>query len=201
MLKRIGVIITILLLVSGCSDNPTENVDLASGNIGSTLNYGNLDITLEDVYYAQFDQEDVELSFDYYLATDLSVENVGNDQEMFNALKTFTVTDDKDSESSVMIDENRKKFSKGLMSGDTFKITLVFPVNSSYLYELHYSPGKSIKKEDVINWQFSAPSKELKPVEQTIDHRDEAEVASEFFLHDGSNNIEFNGDDKEESDE
>lgn len=199
MKKLLMVLVSIVFIVSGCSDKHEEVP--TSGTIGSTLSYEDFSIKLNDVYYGDFSQNGVDIAFDNYLATDLVVENISDDQQMFKALRSFTVTDDDQNVSKVMIDENRKQYSKGLLAGDEFAITLVFPVNNSNLYELHYSPGKTVSKNNVLSWQFSAPNPQTKKVEPTIEHRNEEDVASEFLLNDGSKNIEFTGNETKEQNE
>lgn len=193
MKKILLLIISFTAILAGCSDNSSEDVveaDMA-GEIGSALSYNEFTISLDDAYYANFPHDGIEINFDRYLAADFTITNSSNEAVVAKTLTNFTVVDDKDNLSRVMIDENRKKFSSNLMPGDSFEITLVFPVMVSDEYTINYSYGITEGKEDVLSWTFPIDRKKHEEVDKSVEHRNVDDVVKSFLFGDGSNQIEF----------
>lgn len=190
-MKKVLVIISFLVILAGCSQEPVVTESATEGSIGSVLSYENFDISLEDAYYSNFPHDGIEIEFDRYLAADFKITNTSNDSVVAKTLTNFTVVDENDNLSRVMIDENRKKFSSNLFPGDSFEITLVFPVMKASEYTIYYSAGASVDKENVLSWTFSLDNTKAKDVDKTVEHRDVGDVVKSFLIQDGSNKIEF----------
>ncbi len=193
MKKLIVFMFIFVVTLTGCSNDEQASDGATSGQVGSTLEYKEFAITLDDVYYANYPHDGIELNFDNYLAADFSIENISNDSVVAKTLTNFTVTDGEDNLSRVMIDENRKVFNANLMPGDVFEITLVFPVMKSDSYTIEYSYGANASQENVLSWDATLESTKQRKVEETIEHRDPVEVVKDFLLGDGSKKIAFDG--------
>lgn len=191
MKKILFLIISFSLILAGCG-NKVEEVTVGNeGSIGTALEYEQFTIKLDDAYYANFPHDGIELNFDRYLAADFTITNSGDAPTVAKTLMNFTVTDSNDNLSRVMIDENRKKFSSNLNKGDSFDITLVFPVMNSDEYTINYSYGITKTQEDVLSWTFDLGSKKQQEVENTVEHRDVGKTVKTFLFGDGSNQIAF----------
>lgn len=191
MKKVLFLVISFSLILAGCSDTPEPVENGTEGSIGTELSYGDFNISLDDAYYANFPHDGIELNFDRYLAADFTITNISDEAVVAKALTSFTVVDDSDNLSRVMIDENLKKFSSNLMPGDSFEITVVFPVMNSDQYTIYYSAGATTAQENVLSWTFSLENTKAKDVELTVEHREVADVVKTFLLQDGSSRIEF----------
>ncbi len=203
MKKVLLLIISFSLILVGCGQDDTTDTSVSetAGTVGTALSYEEFTISLDDAYYANFPHDGIDLNFDRYLAADLTIENSSNDAVVAKTLTNFTIVDDNDNLSRVMIDENKKKFSSNLMPGETFEITLVFPVMNSDEYTLYYSYGATTGQEDVLSWTFSLENVKAKKVENTIEHRDVVDVVKTFLFGDGSKEIAFEGKPASESSE
>lgn len=196
-------------VLTGCSSDSEDatktevstSSETSTGDVGSSLTYKEFTITLNDAYYADFPHDEIELNFDKYLAADFSILNSSDEPAVAKTLNNFTVVDDNENLSRVMIDENKKKFSSSLMAGDVFDITLVFPIKSAEEYTINYSYGVTSSNEDVLSWTFNAPKTRAREVEETIEHRNVEDVVKTFLFGDGSKQIEFDADPKSDESE
>lgn len=191
MKKIMFLIIAFSVGLAGCASDTDVTETSTTGTLGSELTYNEFAISLDDAYYSNFPHDGIEINFDRYLAADFTITNTSNDTAVAKTLTNFTVVDDSDNLSRVMIDENKKKFSSNLMSGDSFEITLVFPVMVSDEYTINYSYGASDAKEDVLSWTFSLDSTKHEEVDKSVEHRDIGDVVKTFLIGDGSNQIAF----------
>ncbi len=203
MKKVLLLIISFSLVLAGCGSDDSAEVSVSetAGTVGTALSYEEFTISLDDAYYANFPHDGIDLNFDRYLAADVTIENSSNDAAVAKALMNFTIVDENDNLSRVMIDENKKKFSSNLMPGEEFEITVVFPVMNSDEYTLNYSYGATSNQEDVLSWTFSLENVKAKKVENTIEHRDVGDVVKTFLFGDGSKEIAFEGNPASESSE
>ncbi len=191
MKKVLLLIVSFSLLLVGCGGEQEPIETDTAGGIGSALSYEEFTISLDDAYYSNFPHDGIEITFDKYLAADFTITNSSNDPVVARALTNFTVVDENDNLSRVMLDENRKKFSANLMPGDSFEITLVFPVMDSSEYTIYYSYGATTNKEDVLSWTFNLDGIKYQEVEKTVEHREVEDVVDTFLIGDGSKEIEF----------
>lgn len=191
MKKILFLIISFSLVLSGCGSKVEEVTAGTEGAIGTALEYEEFTIKLDDAYYTNFPHDGIDLNFDRYLAADFTITNSGDAPTVAKTLTNFTVTDNNNNLSRVMIDENRKKFSSNLNSGDSFDITLVFPVNDANEYTINYSYGVTASQEDVLSWTVDLGNKKQEEVENTVEHRDVGETVKTFLFGDGSNQIAF----------
>lgn len=191
MKKILLLIISFSVVLAGCGNDQEITETETSGTIGSALTYNEFTISLDDAYYSNFPHDGIEINFERYLAADLTITNSSNDAVVAKTLTNFTVIDNEDNVSRVMLDENRKKFSSNLMPGESFEITLVFPVNESSEYTLSYSYGPTVSQEDVLTWTFDLQNKKYQSVDKTVEHRKVDDVVKTFLFGDGSNEIEF----------
>lgn len=201
-MKRILLVVfSLAFVLVGCGNNDDTQAksDDKTGAIGSELTYQEFSITLDDAYYAKFPHDGIEINFDKYLAADFTIENSSKDPVVAKTLTNFTVIDDNDNMSRVMIDENKKKFNASLMPGEKFEITLVFPVMESEAYTIYYSYGAKQKNENVLSWKVKIGGRKSQTVEETIEHREVEDVVDSFLLADGSNKIEFDANPKSEA--
>ncbi len=190
MKKVLLLIVSFSLVLSGCGSQSDEQVETSTeGTIGSALTYEGLTISLDNAYYANFPHDGIEINFDRYLAADLTITNDGSDATVAKTLTNFTVVDENENLSRVMIDENKKKFSSNLMPGDSFEITLVFPVMDSTEFTMYYSAGASTAQENVLSWTFEVNDGRLHDVPLQAKHRDVGETVKTFLFGDGSNQI------------
>lgn len=191
-MKRIMfLIIAFSVVLTGCGSDSEITETSTSGSVGSALTYNEFTISLDDAYYANFPHDGIDLNFDRYLAADFTITNSSDEAAVAKTLTNFTVLDDSDNLSRVMIDENRKKFSSNLMPNDSFEITLVFPVMESEQYTINYSYGATENQEDVLSWTFDLETTKHKEVDNSVEHRDVVDVVKTFLFGDGSNEIEF----------
>lgn len=191
MKKILLLIISFSVVLVGCGNDQEITETDTSGTIGSALTYNEFTISLDDAYYSNFAHDGIEINFDRYLAADFTITNSGSDATVAKALTNFTVVDKEDNLSRVMIDENRKKFSSNLMPGESFEITVVFPVQESDEYTIYYSYGATTAQENVLSWTFDLENKKYQEVEKTVEHRDVVDVVKTFLFGDGSNEIAF----------
>lgn len=191
MKKILALIISLSVVLVGCGTETEITETATTGTIGSALTYNEFTISLDDAYYANYPHDGIKLNFDRYLAADFTITNSSDESTIAKTLTHFTVVDQKGNLSRVMIDENRKKFSSNLMPGDSFKITLVFPVNLSDEYTINYSYGATTNKENVLSWTFNVKTGSNKKVDKTVQHRDVKDVLKTFLIGDGSNEIDF----------
>lgn len=191
MKKILALIISLSVVLVGCGTETEPTETATTGTIGSALTYNEFTISLDDAYYANYPHDGIELNFDRYLAADFTITNSSDKSTIAKTLTRFTVVDQNKNLSRVMIDENRKKFSSNLMPGDSFKITLVFPVNLSDKYTIYYSNGATTNQENVLSWTFDVKDGYDKDVDKTVQHRDVTDVLKTFLLGDGSKEIGF----------
>lgn len=191
MKKILLLIMSFSIILVGCGKTTEPVNENTSGSIGDELTYEEFDIKLDDAYYSNFPHDGIEIKFDRYLAADFIITNNSDETTVAKALTSFTVVDDNGKLSRVMVDENRKKFSANLMPGESFEITVVFPVMDSSSYTIYYSYGATTNKENVLSWTFDLDNKKYEEVEKTVEHRDVKDVVETFLLGDGSNETEF----------
>lgn len=191
MKKLLLLLTSVSIILTGCGSSDEVVETATSGPIGTELTYEEFTISLDDAYYSNFPHDGIDLTFDRYLAADFTFTNSSDEAAVAKALMNFTVVDDEDNLSRVMIDENRKKFSSNLMPGDEFEITVVFPVMESDEYTIYYSYGAAANQEDVLSWTFSLNNTKAKEVDKTVEHRDVVDVVKTFLFGDGSNEIAF----------
>lgn len=166
MKKIIGLLLISILMLAGCS---TKSVQ---AEVNVPYNYNDkVECTLTDYYYGDYRvDEEMDLNFDKYLAVDLSFTNTTNQTLSITTLNNFSLADNSSTRRHVLIDENKKDFKDDLPAGETWNITLVFPVNESDSYTLYYSKSAKEKNEDIVSWELSANNLATKDVDLTTEH-------------------------------
>lgn len=165
--KILSLCLVSLLVLSGCGSVDKENKDLA---VGDTYKGETFDVTLNDYYYAKYTvTSDIDLTFDKYLAVDITMKNTSDESATASTLFNFEVKDKKERR-HVLIDENDKKFSHDVEPGASWDITLVFPVDTTDEYTLYYSEGLKQSKEDKAFWTFDGRNLATEKVKPTRYH-------------------------------
>lgn len=165
------VISLVIILFNAIIFNIRKNEHIISTD--EVLSVGNYEIKVEDYYEADYDIiDELNYSFDKYLAVDLNIKNIGNKKDVFKAFGYFRMNDGNYKLKQVNLDEYKKKFGKELYPDESFKITLTFPVDNASKYILYYN--KTLKEEDERKYGFelSGVNLEKKEVEKTLEHFD-----------------------------
>ncbi len=172
-MKKVGIVGLIILILFvifyGIFFNKEDKANIVS--INESITTEEYQINVNDVYQANYMMiEDLNYKFDKYLAIDLSVKNIAQEDKNFVAIDHFLVDDGSDKSKHFIIDENKKAFMKTLKPNEVFDITLTFPVNDRDEYTLYFD--ESIKKEDEkkLGFRISGANLEKKDVKQTKEH-------------------------------
>ncbi len=173
IMKKVGIVGLIILILFvifyGIFFNKEDKANIVS--INESITTEEYQINVNDVYQANYMMiEDLNYKFDKYLAIDLSVKNIAQEDKNFVAVDHFLVDDGSDKSKHFIIDENKKAFMKTLKPNEVFDITLTFPVNDRDEYTLYFD--ESIKKEDEkkLGFRISGANLEKKDVKQTKEH-------------------------------
>ncbi len=173
IMKKVGIVGLIILILFvifyGIFFNKEDKANIVS--INESITTEEYQINVNDVYQANYMMiEDLNYKFDKYLAIDLSVKNIAQEDKNFVAIDHFLVDDGSDKSKHFIIDENKKAFMKTLKPNEVFDITLTFPVNDRDEYTLYFD--ESIKKEDEkkLGFRISGANLEKKDVKQTKEH-------------------------------
>ncbi len=173
MMKNIGIIglilIILFIIINGIFFNKEDKVNIVNTN--ESIITEDYQIDVNDVYQANYMMlDDLNYKFDKYLAVDLDIKNISEEEKSFVAIDRFLVDDGSEKSKHFIIDENKKAYAKNLKPNDVFNITLTFPVKDQDEYILYFD--QSMKKEDEkkIGFKLDATNLEKKDVEQTKDH-------------------------------
>lgn len=174
MNKIIGLLIIILIIATGCTTDQTTYT------IGDSVSYNEMSFVVKDAYYGDYNAIDPStLTFDKYLCFDLQITNLASEEQTIKTYSSFKAYDSTDQARHVMMDENKKEFSKTLQTNEQFDITLVFPVEESSSYQLVYQTSRRSKHAQDIVWEVSATDLATKTVEPTVEHNDVKAKADE----------------------
>ncbi len=173
MMKKAGIVALIVLILFvifyGVFFNKKDEANIISAS--ESIKTEEYQIDVKNVYQANYMMiEDLNYKFDKYLAIDLSIKNISNEEQNFVAIDHFLVDDGSEKLKHFIIDENKKAFTKTLKPNEIFDITLTFPVKNKDEYILYFD--ESIKKEDEkkLGFKINGTDLEKKDVDQTKDH-------------------------------
>ncbi len=181
----VAFIIIILIIVVGAfsSKKPTGEIL----NVNESITTDKFEIKIDDYYEGDFVRlESVDYTFDKYLAVDVSIKNITDEEQRAKAFLSFKLDDGSYNLKPVIVDENAKKFHKDLYPDETFEVTVVFAVDDANEYILYYN--KTLKDEDEkqLGWRIPGTDLEKKDVPTQGEHfnpfedsEDEDEVIEE----------------------
>lgn len=171
MKKFISLIFVLLgvILVNGYIFNKNKTILITQNE---KIKTDTISLKINDIYNADYTIiDELNYNFDKYLAVEIEVENITAKEIKFNAFKHIYI-DDGNNLKSFLIDENKKKFGGNIKSGETYKLTLTFPVQENNEYILYYN--QTLKEEDYkkLGIEIDATNLVTKSVEHTVDHFD-----------------------------
>ncbi len=167
----LGLIVIILfIIINGIFFN-TKKEDIYIVDANQSIKNQDYEISINDFYQANYIMsDDLDYKFDKYLAIDLKIKNITEQEKKFISLDHFLVDDGSKKSRHFIIDENKKSYAKTIEPNQEFDITLTFPVYNSDKYILYFD--QTIKKEDEkkLGFELDGTSLKKKDVKQTKDH-------------------------------